>query len=61
MIYNSAIYSYIVSRFQDDTIRFEYKIISGMENNIQKCPSPYIDVKHIHVFVEQSWKANITC
>lgn len=54
MIYNSAIYSYIVSRFQDDTIRFEYKIISGMENNIQKCPSPYIDVKHIHVFVEQS-------
>lgn len=54
MIYNFAIYLYIVSRFQDDTVRFEYKIISGMGNNIQKCPSPYINVKHIHVFLEQN-------
>lgn len=54
MIYNFAIYLYIVSRSQDDTVPFEYKIISGMGNNIQKYPSPYINVKHIHVFLEQN-------
>lgn len=56
MIYNFVIYFYVVSPFQDDTVRFEYKIISGMGNNIKKCPSPYTNV-----FLEQNWKANITC
>lgn len=49
MIYNFVIYFYVVSPFQDDTVRFEYKIILEMGNNIKKCPSPYTNV-----FLEQN-------